>query len=247
MFVVFGSSGIGGALARRLLGRGKAVTLLSRNAAKLEAFAAATEGAQTALLRTAVVDVADSAALETACAALAAAPGGLAGLAFAVGSIPLKPLKSTSVADFNAALQLNAVAPFVALRALAPALGSGTGAPGSVVFFSSIAARYGFPNHAAIAAAKAAVEGLTVAAAAELAPRVRVNCIAPSLTDTPLAARFTAAAATRAALERGHPIPRLGTPDEMAALADFLLDNSVSGWMTGQVLHVDGGRSALRT
>ena len=252
-FVIFGCSGIGGALARRLLARGKSVALVSRSAAKLDTFSAdvaSRAGGNAPLLRTAVVDVTDSAALESACAALvSSSPGGLAGLAFCVGSIPLKPIKGTSAADFLAALQLNAVAPFVALRALAPALAAGApaSAAGSVVLFSSIAARTGFPNHAAIGSAKAAVEGLTVSAAAELAPRVRVNCIAPSLTDTPLAARFVANATERAALEKAHPLPRLGNADELAALADFLLDGSSSSWITGQVFHVDGGRSTLRS
>lgn len=114
-----------------------------------------------------------------------------------------------------------------------------------MVLFSSVAARAGFPNHAAIAAAKAAVEGLTVALVAELAPHVRVNCIAPSLTRTPLAEPLTRNAAMAEAIARQHPIPRLGEPEDAAALADFLL-SAQAGWITGQVFGVDGGRSSLR-
>ena len=94
--------------------------------------------------------------------------------------------------------------------------------------------------------AKAAVEGLTVSAAAELAPKVRVNAIAPSLTATPLAARLTGSAAAAAAMAAAHPLPRLGRAEEMAALAEVLLGEDAAGWITGQVLHADGGRSALR-
>jgi NAD(P)-dependent dehydrogenase (short-subunit alcohol dehydrogenase family) len=167
------------------------------------------------------------------------------GLVYAVGSIVIRPLKATSAADFTDAFALNAVGAAMALKAAAPFLAAGTGAPGSAVLFSSVAARVGFPNHAAIAAAKGAVEGLTKAAAAELAPRVRVNAIAPSLTDTPLASRFLSSEAARKASSEGHPLRRVGTADELAATAEFLLDDASSGWMTGQVLCVDGGRSAV--
>ena len=92
-------------------------------------------------------------------------------------------------------------------------------------------------------ALRAALRG---AAAAELSPRVRVNVIAPSLTDTPLAARFTGTEAVKKALGDAHPIPRLGSADEVAALAEFLIDDATAGWITGQVFSVDGGRSTLR-
>jgi len=113
------------------------------------------------------------------------------------------------------------------------------------VLFSSVAARAGFPNHAAIAAAKGAVEGLVVALGAELAP-VRVNAIAPSLTRTPLAEPLTRNAAMADAIAKQHPIARLGTAEEVAALADFLLSDQ-AGWITGQVIGVDGGRGSLRS
>jgi NAD(P)-dependent dehydrogenase (short-subunit alcohol dehydrogenase family) len=118
-------------------------------------------------------------------------------------------------------------------------------ANGSVVLFSSIAATQGFSNHVAIGAAKAAVEGLVRSLAAELAPAVRINAIAPSLTSTPLAQSMTRNAAMADGIAALHPIPRLGSADEMAALAQFLL-SADAGWISGQIIAVDGGRSSLR-
>jgi NAD(P)-dependent dehydrogenase (short-subunit alcohol dehydrogenase family) len=115
-----------------------------------------------------------------------------------------------------------------------------------VVLFSTVAARAGFPNHASIAAAKGAVEGLTVALAAELAPAVRVNCIAPSLTRSAMAAPLVGNVQMAEAIAKQHPIPRLGEGEDSAALADFLLSPG-AGWITGQVFAVDGGRSSVRS
>ncbi|MFC7689323.1 SDR family NAD(P)-dependent oxidoreductase [Paeniroseomonas aquatica] len=154
----------------------------------------------------------------------------------------MKPLARATAADFATAFALNVTAAALAVQAAAPALAAGQG---SVVLFSSVAARAGFPGHAVIGAAKAAVEGLTVALAAELAPAVRVNCIAPSLTRTGIAEPMTKNPQMAEAIARLHPIPRLGEPEDAAALADFLLSEA-SGWITGQVIGVDGGRSTLR-
>ncbi len=240
--LVFGATGgIGAALSRRLRARGGTPFLAARDPGRLEALASELGGAPFR-----PVDVTDAAALR---AAVAAAGPTLAGLAFCVGSIPLKPLARATEADFLDAFRLNTVAAAMAVQAAAPALAAGGregGAPPGVVLFSSIAARAGFPNHAAVAAAKAGVEGLALALAAELAPAVRVNCVAPSLTRTRIAEPLTKSPQMAEAIAKLHPIPRLGEGEDPAALADFLLSEA-AGWITGQVVGVDGGRSTLRS
>lgn len=233
--VILGATGgIGAALARRVAARGAMPVLLARDASRLAELAAELPGAETA-----VVDVLDAAALK---AAVADAGSPLAGLAFCVGSILLKPASRTSEAEMLDAFRLNVVAAAMAVQAALPALVAGGG---SVVLFSSVAARAGFPNHLAIGTAKAAVEGMTLSLAAELAPAVRVNCIAPSLTRSRIAEPLVKNPAMAEAIAKLHPIPRLGEPDDVAALADLLLSPQ-AGWITGQVIGVDGGRGSLR-
>jgi NAD(P)-dependent dehydrogenase (short-subunit alcohol dehydrogenase family) len=233
ILVIGATGGIGAALARRLAARGDKPFLIGRDATRCAALASELG------CRHAIADATDSAALT---AAIAAAGTPLGGLAFAVGSILLKPLKRVTEADMEAAFRLNVVGAMVAVRAAAEGLAAGEGA---VVLFSSVAARAGFANHVAIGAAKAAVEGLGLALAAELAPRVRVNVVAPSLTRTAMAAPLTGNAAMAEAIAKLHPLPRLGEAEDAAAAAEFLLSREAS-WITGQVLGVDGGRAGLR-
>lgn len=230
--VVGATGGIGGALARRLVARGTEPFLIGRDAARLGALGAELGAAH------AVADVTDGAALQTA---IAQAGGTLAGLAYCVGSIVLKPLARLSEAEMLDAFRLNALGAAQAVQAASAALVAGRGA---VVLFSSVAARTGFPSHVAISMAKAAVEGLTVALAADLAPYARVNCIAPSLTRTAIAETLTRSPQMADAIAKQHPIPRLGEAADSAALADFLLSDA-AGWITGQVIGVDGGRGVI--
>jgi NAD(P)-dependent dehydrogenase (short-subunit alcohol dehydrogenase family) len=234
--IVGGSGGIGLALARALARDGRPVALIGRDPARLAAAAAALGGVPTRCC-----DATDPAALADAVAQLAA--GGLAGLAYAVGSIVLKPLKRASAADFLDAFRLNALGAAIAVQAAEPALRA---AGGSVVLFSTVAVQAGFPNHAVIAAAKGAVEALTRSLAADLAPEVRVNCIAPSLTRTPLAASITGNEAVAKSIAALHPLARLGEADDIAAMAAFLLGPGAA-WITGQVIGVDGGRGTVRS
>lgn len=235
--LIFGATGgVGSALARHLRAAGRGVHLAARDPERLRRLANDLSAPAS------VCDVLDD--VQLAGTVAEATPGGtLSGLAFCVGSIVLKPLGRVTAADHLDAYRLNVLA---AARAVALAAEPLKAGQGSVVLFSSVAARAGFPNHSVIGPVKAAVEGLTVALAAELAPAMRVNCIAPSLTRTAMAAPLTGNAAMAKAIAAQHPISRLGEPEDAAALAAFLLGPE-SGWITGQVIGVDGGRSSIRS
>ncbi len=236
ILIMGGVGGIGEALARRLASHHR-VVVTSRSQERAEAIADKIGGRGLAM--DALLEGSIAAAIEAA-----TVDGALAGLAYAIGSIPLVSLNRLSPETMMEAYRLNVVGAALAVKQASAALKQGHGA---VVLFSSVAARQGFANHGAIGPAKAAVEGLTLALAAELAPHVRVNCIAPSLTDTPLAAPLLANARVAQALAELHPLQRLGTPDDVAALAELLLQRAASGWITGQIIGVDGGRGSLRT
>ncbi len=233
-----GSGGIGGAIARKLKARGEHVILLGRDAARLEAAGRALDAPTHRL------DVTDAAAVAATMAEIAAT-GPIKGLAYAVGTITVKPIAALKPADFETDYKVNALGAALVLQGAAPALKAASQGA-SVVLFSSVAVAQGFSGHASIAMAKGAVEGLTRALAAEFAPSVRINCIAPSLTRTPLASALTGNEALAKAVAELHALRRLGEPDDIAGLAAFLLSDE-AGWMTGQVVGVDGGRSALRT
>jgi NAD(P)-dependent dehydrogenase (short-subunit alcohol dehydrogenase family) len=219
-------------LARRLAASGRPLHLSAREPRRLEALALELGAEGTA------GDARDPADLERI---VAAAGGALGGLVFAVGSIDLGPLKRLTAAQFAEAFALNVTAAAMAVKAALPALAAGGG---SVVLFSSVAAGGGFRNHAITGSVKAAVEGLTRSLAAELAPRVRVNCLAPTLTRTPLAAAFTGNSQLAEGIARQHPLARLGEPEDLAGVAAMLLGPE-GRYLTGQVIHVDGGRSSI--
>lgn len=234
--VIFGGSGaIGSAVLRRATARGRKCHLVGRRAERLAELAADCGASFT------VADVLEPGAFERVAAEIEEP---VEGLVYAVGSIDLRPLARFSEDDLLHDFRLNAAGAALAVQALLPALKQAGGA--SIVLFSSVAASQGFAAHSSIAMAKAAVEGLTLTLAAELAPSIRVNCVAPSLTQTPLAASLTTSPQMADAIAQLHALRRLGEPDDVAALADFLLAPE-AGWITGQVIGVDGGRSRLRT
>ena len=167
---------------------------------------------------------------------------GIAGLVWAIGSILLKPLAALSEEDFIETYRLNVSSPAMAIKAAQRPLKTANGA---VVLFSSVAATNGFTSHAAIAAAKAGVEGLGRSLAAEFAPDIRVNVIAPSLSETKMAAPLLASPAMARGIAQTHPLGRLGTPEDISQLACLLLDKAAGGWITGGVFPIDGGRGNL--
>lgn len=227
-----GTGGIGGALARRLVHAGHRVHLVARDAERLALHANELGATFTA------GDVRDPGLF----ARVAADAGDVDGLVYAVGTIRLRPVARVAAADLEDDWRINSLGAALAAQAALPALKRAGAA--SIVFFSSVAARTGFANHASIAMAKAAVEGLTVSLAAELAPRIRVNAIAPSLTRTPLAAGLVANEQIATGIAQQHALQRLGEADDLAATAAFLLGPD-AGWITGQVIAVDGGRSSV--
>ena len=236
VLILGATGGIGGALARMLAARHVPLFLAARSPDRLAGLGRET-GAPFD-----TCDVLDTPSLERV-VEKAAAEGGLAGLAYCVGSIVIKPLRSVSEEDVIEAYRLNVDGAALAVKAAQKAL---EGANGSVVLFSTVAVGQGFPHHAVISAAKGGVEGLTRALAVELAPKVRVNAVAPSLTRTPVADGLVRSEAMANGMAQLHAIPRLGEPDDIAAAAAFLLGGD-SAWITGQVVPVDGGRSRVRT
>lgn len=227
--------GIGEALARRLSAAGHPLVLSARDPDSVQSLAEETAAAVVAC------DVMDTNAIKTAVEE-ASTDEGLAGLAYCVGSIVLKPLKSLTESDLVDCYRLNTVGAALAVQAAAPALRK---AKGSVVMFSTVAAEQGFGNHAVIAAAKGGVEALARSLATDLAPEVRVNCIAPSISQTGIAGPLLSSEPMAEALAAAHPLKRVGSPEDSAAMAAFLLSQD-AGWITGQVFPVDGGRGALR-
>jgi 3-oxoacyl-[acyl-carrier protein] reductase len=169
--------------------------------------------------------------------------GSLDALVYCPGSINLKPFHRLSDQDFLDDLNINLLGAVRVIRALLPNLKEAKDP--SVVLFSTVAVQTGMGFHSSIAAAKGAVEGLTRSLASEFAPKIRVNCVAPSLTDTPLAERLLNTPEKREASALRHPLKRVGSADEVASVAEFLISED-SGWMTGQILHIDGGMSSIR-
>ena len=173
-------------------------------------------------------------------------PDAIHGVAYCPGTINLRSFRGLKPEDFRNDFEVNTMGAVRFLQGCLNGLKKGAKEqPTSVVLFSTVAVGTGLPMHASIAMAKGAIEGLTRALAAELAPKVRVNCLAPALTDTPLAASFFATDEKRAAMDAKYPLGRAGAAADLANMAAMLLSSN-SGWVTGQIIGVDGGMSAIR-
>ncbi len=237
-FIAGGTGGVGSEVARRLRATGTDVMLAARNPARLEECMARL-GA-----RGVVMDATDPQAVADAFATALGGGARLAGVVNCVGTILLKPAHLTSDEEWHTTLHTNLTSSFLLMREAARRMMQAGG--GSVVFCSTVAAERGLCNHEAIAAAKAGVEGLARAAASTYARyKIRVNCVAPGLVRTPLSQAITGSEAALKASVALHPLGRVGEPGDVASAICWLLSPEQS-WVTGQVLHVDGGMSTVQ-
>ena len=232
--IVGGSSGIGLQMVRNCIAAGETVTVWSRtweHSSELPS----------------VKHVEFDATAENAADGIEI-PDQIHSLAYCPGSINLKSIRALSVETLREDFELNVVGAVRVVQACIKGLmaaASQSQSPSGVVLFSTVAVGHGIPMHASVAASKGAIEGLTRTIAADLSPQVRVNCVAPALTNTPLAANFFSSDEKTAALGKMYPLGRTGQAEDVAALACFLMGEN-SGWITGQIVGVDGGMSAIK-
>ncbi len=237
VYLILGATGgIGSTLARRLKAQGAQLVLAARHEAKVNALANELNAIAC------VVNAANFSEVEAVANRAIETFGKLDGTANCVGSLLLKPAHITSETEWANIIEANLTSAFATVRAATKAMKNG----GSIVLVSSAAARAGLANHEAIAAAKAGVIGLTLSAAASYAARnIRVNCVAPGLVDTPLTTRITSNEASLKGSIAMHALGRIGTPDDVAAVIEFLLQPE-NNWITGQIIGVDGGLGSVR-
>ena len=231
-YLIFGATGsVGSSLAEKLKDSGNDIHLVARNESDVKKIADKLGCSYS------VVDVLEDGFIEKIKSDISEVKG----VAYCVGSIDLKPLRMVTEQDLNKCMKLNLYSAIEAIKGYQESLKRNKG---SVVLFSTVAAQRGFTNHTIIASAKAAVEGLTVTLAAEFAPNIRVNCIAPSLSKSKIAEPMLRNIAIAEGIAKAHPLKRLGEGKDSAALAKFLITEE-SSWVTGQIIAVDGGRSKL--
>jgi NAD(P)-dependent dehydrogenase (short-subunit alcohol dehydrogenase family) len=228
IFIVGASSGIGHALAESLQAQGATLFTAGRTQP---------EGIQSTHM---MWDVTQTPAAD----ALTQLPDTLHGIVYCPGTINLKPFQRLTIEDYRNDLEVNVLGAVATIHACYAAIKKSKS--GSIVLFSTVAAKLGMGMHSSVSVAKSAVEGLTKSLAAELAPfNVRVNAVAPSLTDTPMAQFLLADDTKRDAANKRHPLSRYGSPQDIASMAAYLLSDQAA-WITGQVIGVDGGMGTLK-
>lgn len=238
VWIIGGSGGIGSNLARRMSDNGWKVIISARN---IENLNLVSDGKPIDSL---IVDATNADDVQEKAKRINETYGSLDAVVNSVGSIFLRPLHATSSEQFMETINQNLVTSFNVIRATAKIMMRGNG--GRIVLFSSAAASLGMPNHAAISAAKAGVEGLARAAASDYAKRgIRVNVISPGLVDTPLSSHLLASEQSRKISEEMHPVGKIGEPDDIASVAEWLI-TSAPEWMTGDIIPVDGGLTNLK-
>ena len=231
-YIIFGATGsIGSSLAEKLANDKAEIHLVARNEDEVKPIAEKLGCTFT------VADVLQDGFMEKVKSDVPEAKG----IAYCIGSIDLKPVRMTKEEDFNKCMKLNLYSAVEAIKGFQDSLRKNKG---SIVLFSTAAVHRGFTNHSIIASAKAAVEGLAISLAAEFAPNIRVNCIAPSLTNSKIAEPMLKNKVLAEGIAKAHPLKRLGEGKDSASLAKFLITDE-SSWVTGQVIAVDGGRSKL--
>ena len=233
IIILGGSGSIGSSIARELKLKNYEPVLIAKNKEDLESIAKEIKCEHH------VCDVLDTSKLKEILTDLGE---NIYGLAYCIGSINLKPLKFTKESDFVESYKINTLGAINAIKVVYQSLYKNQG---SILLFSTIAVKQGFINHSIVSSAKGAIEGLTLALAAEFAPNIKVNCIAPSLTDSKMSKNMLKNENIKKVIKEMHPIPKIGEGGDFAEIGSYLLSEN-NKWITGQILHIDGGRSTLR-
>ena len=230
--LIFGATGaVGSSLAKLLNENSISTHLIGKNEEEISKLSEETNGSYS------VADVTDPSFIEKIDSDLKNID--IAGIAYCVGSIDLKPINLVTKKDYLKSLELNLFPIVEIIKKYKENLKKNKA---SIVVFSTVAVKQGFANHSIISPVKASLEGLTVSLAAELAPNIRINCIAPSLSNSKMAGKILGNTKIAEGIAKQHPLKRLGEGKDSASIAKFLLSDE-SSWITGQIIGVDGGRS----
>ena len=233
-YLIFGATGsIGSNLAKLMVSKNQDVQLIGRDENSLNSLSSELD------CKYSVVDVLNEQSIKNLKNEFEGQD--ISGIAYCVGSIDFKPIRAVKKDDFIKCFDLNFFPIVETIKNFQDNLKKNKG---SIVMFSTVAVQRGFTNHSIIASVKGAIEGLTVSLAAEFAPNVRVNCIAPSLTKSKIAEPILKNKLIAEGVAKAHPMKRVGEGKDAAAMAQFLLSED-SSWITGQIIGVDGGRSKL--